>query len=202
MINNNGVQDFYKIAYVVPAAKKQLEDLLRDLSINMHIHEFLNECWSKAERVEDDTSLRFELIKDGDKTYFAFCKKNDNPEEKRESSLKWILTKIISDADDFISLKTYAWLRDESKFLDDIANLALPEQWTDNGLPGAVEKNNVLKKHLEVTFSFLAEQENGITESSDGRYSAFNTGLVDKTYDDIYVVFEKTKEPSQINLMV
>lgn len=105
--------------------------------------------------------------------------------------------KILNPDDDFMTLKKFAWLGDEAQFLDDIANLALDENWTYRGLPCAIEKNNVLKKYLDTTFSFLYESKNGIIESKDKKYCSFNTGLVDKIYDDIYLIFQKQKSASK-----
>lgn len=178
------IDDFYKVAYVTPKSKEILEGLLRKSRNIIDIHSFLNEMYRNSERKISANVLKFELGEFEEKTYYAVCERNKN-----SSTQKWCLNKIVTSDDDFMTLKKYAYLGDESKFLDGIANLALNENWTYKGLTPNNEKNNVLKKHLNTTFAFLYEHKN-VIESKDKKFSAFNTGLVDRIYDDIYLVFK------------
>ena len=50
-------------------------------------------------------------------------------------------------------------------------------------------KNTILKSYICTTFYRLS-RENKIAISEDGELAAFNTGLVNKRYDDIYACFE------------
>lgn len=67
-------------------------------------------------------------------------------------------------------------------------NLVLPENWSykeqpdDNDFP-------ILKSYLAYTFSKLWKDKQ-VYMSENGRYCVFNTGLVNKNYQYVYVVFE------------
>lgn len=184
--------DFYEFAFVKASAEEKIRNLLIDNGIQKTVHQFLNEIYVNTDLREKDGKLKFEIGDFFDKTYYAVCEKN-----KIQNRQPWCLTSITNDDDDFISLKKFAWLGDEAKFLQDIANLALEEKWTYKGLPGVVETNNVLQKYLNALFVYL--YDNGLVEESeDGKLAAFNTGLVDKTYDDIYVIFRKNLRPNQM----
>lgn len=68
-------------------------------------------------------------------------------------------------------------------------DLALYENWSfienpdDNNFP-------ILKNYISYTFAKLW-QDKQVAISVDGRYSVFNTGLVNRNYQYIYVLFEK-----------
>lgn len=78
-------------------------------------------------------------------------------------------------------------------FLEDLKelknNLALPENWsykenpTDDDFP-------ILKSYIRYTFAKLWKDRQ-VYVSVGGQYSVFNTGLVNKNYQYIYVIFEK-----------
>ena len=70
----------------------------------------------------------------------------------------------------------------------ELAEMALPEQWT-------LEKDDpfgVLVKYLKYTFE-RAFQCPKTFEIQDGKYAVFNTGLVDCNYDWIYAWFEPNR---------
>lgn len=122
------------------------------------------------------------------------CVKNKNSSIGGKSI--YILDVVPIEESD--KLKDYAYLGywgspgDDAcpPFLEEVASLALPECWTDKNLPQR-GKFNLLLSYLSTTFSYIY-RKNGykLDTSDDGEYSAFNSGLVDKVYDDIYIVFK------------
>ena len=81
-------------------------------------------------------------------------------------------------------LERFAYLGDRTEMLQELADLALDENWD----PGD-GKRSILYSYLRFTFYRLKE-EGKIAVSADGRMAAFNTGLVNARYEDIYACFE------------
>lgn len=82
----------------------------------------------------------------------------------------------------------YKWsvFEDYSKTISDLYEVALKEDWD---LFQAENKSfNILSNYFRYTFYRLAIEEKIL---SQGRYAAFNTGLVDRRYIYIYALFEK-----------
>lgn len=73
-----------------------------------------------------------------------------------------------------------------AEFLKELAALALPERWETDSKP--LNRNYVLKKYIQYTF-YRLQMEDKICISHDGKFAAFNTGLVNNHYDDIFVCF-------------
>ncbi len=100
--------------------------------------------------------------------------------------------------------------------LDELAELALEEQWTWPG-SSAGRKRITLESYLKATFTRLAWQDGLITcpksdvshkkpsyqekfaggahvsISTDGTFAAFNTGLIGETFNDIYACLRREK---------
>lgn len=78
-------------------------------------------------------------------------------------------------------------------FLNDMKvlknQLALPENWSYKENPDD-DDFPILKNYIYYTFAKLW-QDKQVYLSVDGRYSVFNTGLVNRNYQYIYVLFEK-----------
>ena len=72
--------------------------------------------------------------------------------------------------------------------LNDLANLALKEEWDD----GSGEEKSILKHYLNHTFLRL-QYEKKIFVSNDGDYAVFNSGLVDPIYQPIFAFFTRNK---------
>lgn len=68
-------------------------------------------------------------------------------------------------------------------------NLALQENWSYKEKP-ADDDFPILKSYLAYTFAKLWKDKQ-VYVSVNGQYSVFNTGLVNRNYQYIYVVFEK-----------
>lgn len=84
------------------------------------------------------------------------------------------------------SLEHFADLGYWQDFLKELADLALPERWdSDNRRYG---RYFILKKYMQYTFYRLLQEEK-VCISQDRQFAAFNTGLVNNHYDDIYACF-------------
>ena len=152
-------------------------------------------------------SISFPVILEGGEELIAILKRNERPHGRA-----WYLSYVGSpkqeqkveeeerEEDHPIppgkSLEHFADLGYWPAFLKELADLALPEKWdAENQRFG---RYFVLKKYMQYTFYRLL-QENKVCISKDGQFAAFNTGLVNKHYDDIYACFvpnpEQDKEP-------
>lgn len=87
-----------------------------------------------------------------------------------------------------ISLLSYAFIPAMAERYQVLAELALPEQWYFGGSPPPSFRYPILKNYLEYTFIRL-QREGKVFVSTDGYYSTFNTGLLDRKYEPIYALF-------------
>ncbi len=94
-------------------------------------------------------------------------------------------------------LQMWAKFDDFSKTLGELKNIALDDFWGSD--------NRILSSYLNYTFCRLysnANRSEGKIEKqlcydSEGKYVAFNTGLPDKYYHEIYALFEKISKASE-----
>jgi len=83
-------------------------------------------------------------------------------------------------------LENFAFLGSWSGFLAELADKAVYEEWD---FANSTDKDHhILIQYIKYTFYRLTK-ENKICISADEQFAAFNTGLVDKHYDDIYACF-------------
>lgn len=83
-------------------------------------------------------------------------------------------------------LENFAFLGSWSSFLAELANKAVDEQW--DFVDGPNRRYQILQQYIKYTFSRLV-REKKVCISSDKLFAAFNTGLADNHYDDIYACF-------------
>ena len=83
-------------------------------------------------------------------------------------------------------LESFAFLGNWGAFLSDLASKAVDEEWDFRNSP--VKNYHILMLYIKYTFSRLM-REKKVRISSDRRFAAFNTGLADNHYDDIYACF-------------
>ena len=84
----------------------------------------------------------------------------------------------------------YVYVDNWQKLLDELSDMLLKgENWD---LSGENEKGKhfILKQYLKFTF-YKVRLDNKITENKDKGIAVFDTGLVDKSYDNIYCYLEK-----------
>ena len=89
---------------------------------------------------------------------------------------------------DRLALAAFAAFSDWEKAIEELAELALPEKWS----MGSGGKLEVLDSYLIYTFLRL-KREGKVLVSDDGLSAAFNTGLVDNLYEDIFACFSKKR---------
>lgn len=83
-------------------------------------------------------------------------------------------------------LENFAFLGSWSSFLGDLAAKAVDEEWDFVNAP--LKNHQILMQYIKYTFSRLM-REKKVCISSDRQFAAFNTGLVDNHFDDIYACF-------------
>lgn len=83
-------------------------------------------------------------------------------------------------------LENFAFLGSWSSFLSELAEKAVREAWDFAESP--IKDNHILIQYIKYTF-YRLQRENKVCISADGVFAAFNTGLVDKHYDDLYACF-------------
>ncbi len=96
---------------------------------------------------------------------------------------KWVLCQI-KPAVPKSSLERFAYMGSWDWVLKQLEGKALAEHWSF----GHREDRRILQGYLRYTF-YRLECEGKVLKSEDGQYAAFNTGLVDESYDDIFAVF-------------
>jgi len=80
--------------------------------------------------------------------------------------------------------------------LEDLAGLALPERWDfGRGVQDPAQPLPILSSYLFHTFGKLVLDKK-IKVSDDGKFAAYNTGLVDSRYEMIYAFFKQNDRAS------
>ncbi len=97
-----------------------------------------------------------------------------------------------SDIEPNEALKQFAWLGKESEFYIDLHNIMMTEGWYFDPFNAYVS----LASYINYTF-YRLQTEDKIVQSIDGEYAAFNTGLVDARYNEIFALFERTTDYRQ-----
>lgn len=75
------------------------------------------------------------------------------------------------------------------RFLEDLAAVALEEDWAFSDSTPDGHRFGILKSYICNTF-YRLDMEDKICISDDRSFAAFNSGLVDNRFDDIYICFE------------
>lgn len=114
-----------------------------------------------------------------------------------EGDKEWFFYYVVTDVNDTQwtkesapgkQLESFAYLGSWETLLADLAAKAIPEEWDFVGSNTASREKIILVQYLRHTFSRLL-YEKKICIDSDEQFAAFNTGLVDRYYDDIYACF-------------
>lgn len=88
------------------------------------------------------------------------------------------------------ALEQFAFLGRWEDFLQQLADMALPEIWD---FPKSDRRNNyILKKYIQYTF-YRVQLEGKVSCSKNRGLAVFNTGLVDRHFDEIYACFVPNK---------
>lgn len=90
-------------------------------------------------------------------------------------------------------LLQWAWMGNFKFVLKKLSEFALPEQWY-YGHAKQVDHFPILGNYLIYTF-YRLQKENKIVEGNE--FAAFNTGLVDKKYKQVFALFKKSNTYTQ-----
>lgn len=85
-------------------------------------------------------------------------------------------------------LERFAWLGPWDEFLDSLAAMALPERWNFESSSDEPHRKHILRSCISTTF-YRLKLEDKVCIDADAGFAAFNTGLVNRHYDDIYACF-------------
>lgn len=85
-------------------------------------------------------------------------------------------------------LERFAWLGPWDEFLDALAAVALPEIWEFEPACADPRRKSILRSYISTTFYRLKLEDKVCIDDAAG-FAAFNTGLVNARYDDIYACF-------------
>lgn len=162
------------------------------------IEDILQESWSAAwsegavRRYEDKLNLPLFIDhKDQHCPIELSLSKNQNEDDDQKLFLRYVgYTRIDGLKDDYPgrALERFAYIP-WATFLPELADSALEEQW-DFGRPNEYGyRFDILKSYINYTFYRIGGQGK-VCITPDGSFAAFNSGLVDSWYDDIYVCFE------------
>lgn len=91
-------------------------------------------------------------------------------------------------------LESFAFLGSWSSFLSELSEKAIFENWDFAG--SGKKDHHILIQYIKYTFYRLT-RENKVCISGDRKFACFNTGLVDKHYDDIYACFQPNDPGSE-----
>lgn len=173
-----------------------LEQFLKDRGIDANyalIQRELSEDFEKARaegsvRAVDNRMIFFSRYTKSDGTKVEITIK-PNAYEGKQWFLYFVDT-IVRDRSGVVSpgkqLENFAFLGNWTTFLADLAAKAVDEEWDFKSAP--VKNYHILMQYIKYTFSRLM-RENKVCISADKRFAAFNTGLADNHYDDIYACF-------------
>ena len=95
---------------------------------------------------------------------------------------------------DEISLFDFAYLGEWGETSARLAQMVLPERWDFAGT--GPRRYEILSDYLRFTFLRL-EREGKVLISDDEDFCAFNTGLVDESYEDIFACFTPNRNPDR-----
>lgn len=88
------------------------------------------------------------------------------------------------------ALESFAWLGSWEDFLRSLEEIALDEQWDFEGAhESAAPTRTILRSYICTTF-YRLQMEGKVAIAPDGSLAAFNTGLVNDRYDDVFACFE------------
>lgn len=112
-----------------------------------------------------------------------------------DGKLPWALNYVgLNNEKPGKALEKFAYLGPWKLFLQQLKEKALPEIWD---FKGSRPYYTILKNYIQYTFYHL-KLEDKICISDDGKLAAFNTGLVDDHYEDIYACFVPNDERFEI----
>lgn len=181
------------------------EKLCELSGLDMDVEAFLNREWRFA--VEQGCIRHFEgkllfpvsILRQDGYTPVEVSVKRDHrtPVIPTEGARPWYVTYV----EDYVkassssknALREWAWLGDIQEFLASLAAIALPERWDFEEGAGEEARYVILRNYLNYTFYRLKAQDKVLVDDKAG-IAAFNTGLVDRTYEPIFACFSHSDQ--------
>lgn len=162
--------------------------------------ELLDASWSAAVQVgavryyEGKIVFPIDAMRSDGETPLEVSIRQGDPE--RSGGRAWFVSYVNTYVPPVVShaniptkaIEEFAWMGPWETFLEDLAAIALPESWCFADAP-ADRQFGILKNYVCNTY-YRLNLEGKICISEDGSFAAFNTGLVDGRFDDIYLCFE------------
>lgn len=162
------------------------------------VADILQESWSAAwsegavRRYEDKLNLPLLIDhKDQHCPVELALAKNQYEDDSRQLFLSYVGYTRLDEpqgANPGRALERFAYIPWQT-FLPELAQAALDEQWDFGYTNEYGYRYDILKSYINYTFFRLGQQDK-ICITPDESFAAFNSGLVDAWYDDIFVCFE------------
>ncbi len=158
-----------------------------DLAIAEQASEFLyynNQDKRTDEATAEYIAFKTSFTSEAGDDVWAKCQKNRRPGAQPWYGLWFVaINQEVRIRDIFFP----EW-DDMLRFLQDLADIAIPEPWTYQQYASKVN-HPILKSYIENIYDRLVQQ-NKLVQLEDG-LMAFNTGLINKWFREIYIVCER-----------
>lgn len=200
----------YSTAYVSPKIKSIVAMACKN---SVSIDELLNRAWAAdlaagaLRTYEGKIVFPLPIMRaDGTTPVEISIARNDRYADALPWFATYVDTAVRTHAPSTVSpsraLQEFAYLGYWEAFLEELANLALPESWefedADLGAGPQLERRRypILKSYI-TSYFYRVKREGKICVAKDGAFAAFNSGLVNRRYDDIYLCFEPNDQPDR-----
>lgn len=177
-------------------SQRWLEKLRSAAKVPIDVYALLNHDWAEALRTHTVRSYEGKLLfpvsilrADGTTLVEVALKRDRAPE--KPGAKPWFVCYVDDFAKQRVvagrALTDWAYLGNMTELLDTLAAIALPERWSFDD-----EQNEharpILRSYLTYTF-YRLQAEGKVLENRAQGIAAFNTGLVDRTYEPLYACF-------------
>ena len=181
---------------LVWVSQRWAEKLRSAAKAPIDVYALLNRDWAEALRTHTVRSYEGKLLfpvsimrSDGTTLVEVALKRDRAPE--KPGSKPWFVCYVDDFAKQRVvaghALTDWAYLGNMTELLDTLATIALPERWSFDD-----EQNEharpILRSYLTYTF-YRLQAEGKVLENREQGIAAFNTGLVDRTYEPLYACF-------------
>lgn len=194
-IPDGALEDF---CYLPPKPLGILMQFLEKSGIRRDMNDLRTDLSADFEKARTENAVRFydgKMIfpcrwKRSDGTPVELTLKPSTYEGKQPWFLNFVDTQLRTRENRAVQpgrrLESFAFLGSWSAFLSELAEKAVPENWD---FAGSQHRDyHILIQYIKYTFYRLT-REDKVCISNDRQFACFNTGLVDKHYDDIYACF-------------
>ena len=194
-VPDGALEDF---CYLPPKPLGILMQYLEKTGVRREMNELRADLSADFEKAKAENSVRFydgKMIfpcrwNRSDGTPVELTLKPSTYEGKQPWFLNFVDTQLRTREPRMVQpgrrLENFAFLGSWSAFLTELAEKAVPENWD---FAGSQHRDyHILIQYIKYTFYRLT-REDKVRISGDRQFACFNTGLVDKHYDDIYACF-------------